>query len=614
MARPRGLAGFARAAHTVLVSLPTEGRISKKKSSIRRAKDPARPQHVSRQEFVAALHRRPCAWDVVVYELCLALTKAYAAVRSGLTLGALRLRSQAVPVVGLRLANGFEVALRRLLLGDAAIAAAADAGRLDTVAAELARVARDDFDPLLRKFVEDLDDQILPRPDRELERLVGRLEEATAAFLGTRCGPGGDLQPLAAAPLGPAGKALPDNGLPPDPATSSGSVARDIIDLASTVRAEDDAVAVKRKLVHFVRHDPWLAEECMVDVLGALDVAGGDEAGEDVRATDAFVFRPTRIDGRTPIELFIERQPAMPEAQRRRLERWNNEAFTDVFHVRRLEPPFVAAADVRFGREYRLLATRPVMKVLRRGDLFMSRVVPWDDHWALSGVLEVVGHVDEPGLPEVRRLLLQGPSPRRPDPNDPAVQSAKALLEEQYRAWVELFGADELTFASGRELGAAVDRFYHHWNEEQRDPQTGRTRAEQYELDHNRPAPEPSGVLPEDLLEARDVGVTVDAVTGMGFLTNFGLFRSALESGGPPTAPQVAIVLEYLRDPSVEPVAFLKARQRHPQRLAELLRLALRDEQFDLQRDFDRLLRKYKGEALRSPQLEITVVDKGALG
>jgi hypothetical protein len=193
------------------------------------------------------------------------------------------------------------------------------------------------------------------------------------------------------------------------------------------------------------------------------------------------------------------------------------------------------------------------------------------------------------------------------------MKQAFDIQTEQHRAWVALFGSDEMSFPSGHELRDALRRFYRHWGQELRDPETGPTRAEDYERRHNRPAPEVvDGLVPDELLDASDAGVFVDPYHGTTLLTGYTPFRTSFDSQNPPTRAQVAAVLEYLRDPSVDYGLFLRARERHPQRLEQLLRLALRDESFSVDRDFDDLLRKYKGDAMRHPRLpDITLVDGG---
>src|SRR5688572_17061282 len=185
-----------------------------------------RPKRPTKDLFVTTLHRRPCRWDLIAYELAGALGGAYAKVRPSLAPGGVRFDSDDVPTVGLMLAQGFEVVLRRAVRdepnGPAARCLDAGAFGPDEADALASRAAADAFGPLLRKYAEDVYDVILPRPDRDLARLSEALAAALRLVLAGRCGPGGDLVASLADPLAPARADLPDNGLPPDPARPSG--------------------------------------------------------------------------------------------------------------------------------------------------------------------------------------------------------------------------------------------------------------------------------------------------------------------------------------------------------------------------------------------------------
>jgi hypothetical protein len=529
--------------------------------------------------------------------------------------GALRVKTDELPAVSLLLARGAGVAFRDLIRRDAAVRAAFDAADLAPVGPEVAAVVgRECFDPLLRKFAEDVGGTILPRPDADLDRLAACLEPALRDFLQTRCTPGGDLHAALADPLAPAPAGFPDNRLPADPAQPAGRRSADVLALAPTVHDADGLDEVKRKLIAFATTDPWLLEEHTGYVFDHTPTVMFVEP-DPVRvfqATDDFLHRATRLAGKTPIELFLERQPDIPERQRQRLLRWDRDNFLGVFHVRGIERPFLLTDELTGGGEYRLLVTREAaLDSMRRGLLFTSRVIPWDDLWVISGAQEVLGTVDGPGLAEARRRLHSTPGGRRRHPDDPKVKEAFAVQAEQHRAWVDLFGGDEIGFRDGQALQDAFARFYRHWGQELRDPKTGMTRAEQCERRHNRPAPDvPKAMLSEGLLDAHDVGVLSDPYHGMIILTGYSLFRTALESQAAPTRAQLGVVLDYLRDSSVDYAVFLRARERHPQRLEQLLRLALRDESFSLDRDFDALLRKYKGQMMRKPRLpDVTLAD-----
>jgi hypothetical protein len=569
-----------------------------------------RPQLLSSDSFVVTLHRRPCRWDVLVFELSRALSAAYAKLRPSLQ-GILRFGSEDLPAIGLMLAQGFEVILRRVMRDEPAgpVVRAIDAGALrrDEAEALAARVAAEAFDPLLRKYVEDVYDELRPRPDRELSRVVDALAAALRGLLTERCEDRGDLAASFAEPLAPATDLLPANSQPRDPAATTGSRARDVLLLAPTVHPSDDSGEAKRKLVHFVRHDPWLFAESLNFVVDRCDASDADDwqKAPDVEvfsATDDFLYRATRVGGLTPIELFVQRQPDPAAPQCRRLLRWSDEAFSALFQVRQIRFPELVLRDLEDNRDYEVFSTRPeALRAIRPRELLFTRVAPWDDKWVLSGVQQKWGMPDEHTLVSIKNKLKLAPPHRRVNPDDPAVRKAFTLQAEQHGAWVEMFGSDEVEFDDGARMEDALNRFMRHWSQERRDPETGMTPAEKYERQFERPAPDAASRLPEGLRDAAGSGVVFDPVHGIILLGEFREFRRLFETDAPPTARQLALVDDYVRQASVHYVVVRRARDRNPGRMEQVLRLALRDEEFQLERDFEPLLRKYKGGQMREP-------------
>ena len=465
----------------------------------------------------------------------------------------------------------------------------------------------------------------LPRPAPGLEELLQGLTTAVLDFLLNRCGPGGDHHEGLTSPLAPAGPALPDNGRRPDPDAATGRASVDIPRLATTLHDSDDLSAVKGKLIHFARHDPWLFAELMVNVLDRLDQAGAgrdrDPAGGDddveattIRTADDFLFRATGVDGRTPLELLLDRQRDLGAAQRQRVRRWIDESFHGTFQVRHVGIGSFDVVDLRTDREFRLHATKPeALARVRAGDIVYSRVVPWDDAWYLSGIQDTFARPDQTTVAKLRRDLRRLPLSGRLDPSDPHVAKAFAMQREQHDAWVKLFGADEVTFPDGRALEDAMRRFYRYWSYEMIDPVTGETRAQTYEREHGRPpAAAAEFALPEPLLEATDVAVISDPRWDTSFLEGYGAFRAAFASTGPVTAEQALRVWDYLSDPTIEPLVFERMRDRAPERTEQVMRTVLRDQEFRLDRDFGPTLRRFKGEHLRrGPQPSVTIVDEG---
>ena len=561
-----------------------------------------------RRTLARGLHRQPCRWDILVAELAAVLLAELRRMRRRLLDGRLVLSRPEALTAACMLARGFDVLVSRdYPPGEAPFPREAlwhlDDARADAVAD---RVVAGCFEPLLRKFSEDAHDVYLPLPDRGLTEVLGALGRAVRTFLVERCAPGGGLHACLADPLADSGGRFPDNGKARDPAGSCGDPFRDVYFLGLTVREDDDGTTFKGKLLHFVRSDPWLFSEhaaALHTELKEPDGSPGRETQFQVDTiTDAFLFRATRLDGRTPVQLLLDRQSHLTGEQKRPFLRWDAETFQGVFRIRSIDPPFVETRNLATGRDYRVLCDVPaVLRAFHRGDVFASRITPWEDYWLFSGIQRNYSRLPAKALAELTQKLRRG-ALYSPEQGDPRLHLAFRKQYEMHEQWVSFFGDEEVLFANGTELEEALARFYRHVWEMAIDPESGMTRAERYRQMYGRHREPSRPSLPQSLKEEKDVGAVFDREHGQGYYVRYGLFRSAFESTGPLSAAQAACVWGYLRSATIPPCLFQRMRSRFPERTQEVLRHVLKDQEFLAERDFEPLLCKFKGEAMRGPK------------
>lgn len=574
----------------------------------------------SRHLFAAGLHRRPCLWDVLIHELVVVLSDRCRQIRDNLSTDTFWFNNEESTTVGWMLARGFEILISRNWAAGFCEGLEEKLWQLDEASAEQIAecTASQCFDPLLHKYVEDTRDIYPGWPHGDLSKLTTDLGGVLRTFFISRCSRGGDLYKCLMNPLADHNRYFPNNGESADPASSCGDPIRDVYRLGLTIHDEDDGADIKRKLAHFVRNDPWLFAEWMSFVQQQL---GKPKRKEQINnkslavdeATDEFIFRATHLAGKTPIELFIERQKDISDRQKQRLLRWDTETFYGIFIVRDVELPFVNATDLESDKSYRLKATKPeALRSLKSGDLLFSRVTPWDDYWLLSGIqqqFEGAGK-DQNLVSELRREAIYTPSYRHVDNNAPRIQEGFKVQEAQYQAWIALFGQEELLFEDGLKLGAAVNRFHRYWRDEMILPDSGLTRAQLYQQSHGHSPPELKFPLPDYLIEAKDTAAVFDRRHGLAFYVGYRLFRSAFNDQGQLTQEQIQRVWDYLTDESTDYWLFQRMRDQYPERTQYVFRQVLKNKQFRLDRDFDVVLRKFKGESMRRPvRPMITVID-----
>lgn len=574
----------------------------------------------SRHLCVARLHRRPCLWDVLIHELALVLSNRYRQICNDLSTETFRFTNEDLTTVGWMLAKGFEIFVVRNWPSGCREDMKEELRQLDEASAE--RIAEFTaslcFDPILRKYVENTRDIYPGRPHGDLTKITMALRKTLGSFLISRCSTGGNLHNCLTNPLADDDGYFPENGEAPGPASSCGDPLYDIYRLDLMIHDEDDGGDMKKTLAHFVRTDPWLFAEWKSFVREQLDESKrrkrtSSQSMAIDEATDEFIFRATHLDGKTPIQLFLERQKDMCDRQRQRMLRWDTETFYGIFLVRSVELPFVNATDLASNKSFRLKATKSeALRPLKSDDLLFSRVTPWDDHWLLSGIQQLFEGAgqDQDLLSKLRRDARSRPSYRYVDNEDPRIQEGFKVQEAQYEAWIALFGQEELLFEDGLKLGATVNRFHRYWTHEMVLPDSGLTRAQSYRQKHGHAPPEPRFPLPDYLLKARDTAAVFDRRHGLAFYVGYGLFRSAFEDQGSLRPEQVRRVWDYLTDRSTDFWLFQRMRDRYPARTEYVFRQVLKDEQFRLDRDFDPILCKFKGEFMRRPvRPMITVID-----
>ena len=334
-------------------------RRSKRRSS---GKKRARRQNTSissRQLFAEALHRRPCLWDIPIYELTVALSERCRQIRNSLLTDTFWFNDHDSNEVGWMLAKGFEVLISQSWPGGLAPGMPEKLWQLDqAVATQIAEyTASQCFDPLCRKYVEDNRGVYPSRPHGDLTLLVAGLSETVRDFLISRCSVGGDLYECLVDPLADDDNYFIDNGRPMDPASSCGDPIQDVLRLSLTIYDEDNSNDIKRKLIHFVRHDPWLFVEWQSFVQQELSNQGQEQHRDDRslaidQATDDFIFRATHLQGKTPIQVLIERQKDLSETQEQRMQRWDMETFCGTFLVCKKRLPFLDVSDLKNNKNY----------------------------------------------------------------------------------------------------------------------------------------------------------------------------------------------------------------------------------------------------------------------
>jgi hypothetical protein len=538
-----------------------------------------------------------------------ALADRFASVHPSIRDQALRFGKDAAADIGWMLARGTEIVLQQGYMRGQPWNPPDELD--ERTAQRISEQAATQFDLLLRRYAEEAKGLLAPRPSPDLDTvLIPQLQDRLLQFLLQRCRPGGDLHACIADPAGDDAGHFDATPHPRHHAVvRTGRAVDDLYRLGVVIDDSDTYTSAKDKLYWFCESDPWMKFEFDSRMVATL-ADSEDSAGADlIAAIDGFLFAPCRLDGKTPVELLLERQVNMPEQQRRRLTRWIDEPYEGIFHIKSARSPEIVTTDLHTMKTVTLEATRPEgLRSARPGHVVFTRVVPWEDKWFLSGAQDVRGPVPDNAIPELRTALLSAGVPKRADPDGRILKKSLEAQGEQYDEWVKLFGADEICFDSGQACEDAMHKFHHHMSHIWINPRTGMTPYDSFRQRYKSTPPKVEFNLPEDLLTHPDIGSIFDRIHGQVFLPDYRAFLSAFETEKP-SIHQLTILRDYLVTNLGPYWLFARIAARAPIAFERTMRTVLRDETFKIE-DLDRWMRKLKPvEVRRGIQPSLVVLE-----
>lgn len=356
---------------------------------------------------------------------------------------------------------------------------------------------------------------------------------------------------------------------------------------------------LKKRLMDFVMGGRFKTEfkRAVRERFGGDTIVGDEQ--EMINFVDWFALERRTRDGRTPLEVFVERERkrGMPENVAQQLSRWSD-VTEGLFEMRKkVDPDTMLAYDHLRQRELTIKSNIPgfLSKKVSLGSYLIARIVPWYDHYYLSGASAVLPPESEKQILEIARdMRREHPALAYASATEEEREKLAAMEEEMYRAFVEFFGNDEVVFPTGREMAKKLKEFtrYHIFEHVQASSKTLAQEAE--ERGHKAKMPR-QAPYPRELLKARDVGVLLDPVEGMFLLPEYGTFRHIFaESDFQQIPGWRELIYNYLKEESIPPLPFKRMVERYPEGARRVFKAVLKRRKFNLKRDFPKLMRRYK--------------------
>lgn len=346
---------------------------------------------------------------------------------------------------------------------------------------------------------------------------------------------------------------------------------------------------LKGELINFATHRfPKAFEEALEEFkLGDEKFLILENEDELINPTDRFTLETILPDGRTIVETFVSERSDLSQKEREMVLSWQ-EVIEGIFQIDRVLSDGFMLYNLLNDLSYE---AKPNMKVnyfpFQVGDYIHARIIPVDDQiYMFSGAIE---SVPGEGVEDLLQDFLMDHPIMAYKGNQEKIQEGFAIIRDQYQAFVEHFGRDEM-ITSGRKLPNLYQELMQHIS------------------DKGSISDISSLEFPEDLLEAQDVGFLFDEREGMLFLQGYRQFKSVFTESGKLTASQKNVVRDYLEEDTIPIVPFQRMSSRFPDRTQEVLRQVLGRPNFDLEKDFDRLMMEFKTkqvEARKYPSIAV---------
>ena len=346
----------------------------------------------------------------------------------------------------------------------------------------------------------------------------------------------------------------------------------------------DRCAALKLQMVNYVIENHREALEFQADRL--VDEFGRMTDHDMTHAIDAAIHETRFSDGDHILERFVSDHDDMSDADVNLLLSWRD-WLVGVFRVTSSDGPVVDSLNLVDNLEYRLVATNDSLetrRALRRGGFIVSRIVPVENSWMISGDQRVLAK-DEEMLAYGLAAEMAQKSPRLFFRNPANLALAREPLQDEYERFLEEFGAPWVM--------GTWDVIQDRWRKF-----TFAKANEEFKSRGERTIS-----LPAELRDAETVGMVFDPDGGMFFLEDFGIFLAALNDPASLRKPTIrSTVYGYLTEHGVSPIIFELVWRQRPAQLNVLLGSLLGQPDFDWARMGEGCLREHNPSFLAEPR------------
>lgn len=583
------------------------------RSDKKRPKQSNLPQQSLRRLYSTSLHRACCQWDVLFAELSKVLDKTLRTTQSAIRSPEFSYTLSLIPQIAWSLARGADLVVTRHCAGRLSRRLPYDLNDLSDERVEhLIRELKTEWQGLTLSLIELDHSAFSDRDSPELKLLIDRLGLATSKFLTERCRAGGDLYRSLTHPLASHDGYFSAEASQPLPTVDSDDLNQVVYQLSLLIEPGDSHGEVKPKLVWLIEFDPWFVDESDMAVTKAEDESLKKKAGLNrknklhqfrfssrVNAIDKYLFSSCGWNGKSPLEIWLDRQPLLDERTRQIALHWGESRFYSAFWIRRAYGTMVDVVDLRDEKVYSIMmTTKTDVNPFERDMVITSAIQQWGEEWFWSGAQTIQGHAGDKDFAQLRERARTMPRTVRRDRPSKDLDRLLQQIARQYNAWMKLYGADEVTFETGEKFEVAFKLFMQHLNEVVPVDEHNRTPVQIARDAGLTPSSEPELSLPNHVRRTKNVSIIWNRHFGWIICPELATFKDAFQTDHTPTPEEVKVVRVFLETQGIDPWLFERFRDQHPAQTERLFRAVLRDSTFKLDQ-FQDVMRKFKGQSVR---------------
>jgi hypothetical protein len=338
--------------------------------------------------------------------------------------------------------------------------------------------------------------------------------------------------------------------------------------------------------------------------------------GEWINFLDWFILECELTSGDRIVDRFLEtyQDDINPDVYKL-VEGWKK-VIEGLFEVKEIVENGYFVKNLINEREYKIYSTHvsgPLVDV-HRGDFLIGRIVPTLGFHVFSGAQSPVplggnARVRDEMYQVAARIQTESPARALAD-NPEKLQKSREAVRKMYADFVSYFGKDEV-FGTGKEIRQYFKDFFDYLIFEMRDPDTGKTKAEEFEKRNGKRYKPPKQKFPRELLRNKDVAMLCDPVESLTFLKEYGLFLKIFTDPDKHLGTSYAedVVMGYLESDTISDVPFRRAAKRCPENFKTVIDYYAEQENF-VADSLEDLIQTFKPESYEKIPSIVVVMDQ----